>query len=96
MEEEVSSQGCNQLIIVRVCQVASVVSDSARPYGLLGSLCPWDSPGKNTGMGCHALFQGIEPASLMSPELAGGFFTTSAIWEALKQSAHCHKCEVLT
>ena len=23
------------------------------------SLCPWDSPGKNTGMGCHALFQGI-------------------------------------
>ena len=22
-------------------------------------LCPWDSPGKNTGAGCHALFQGI-------------------------------------
>ena len=22
-------------------------------------LCPWDSPGKNTGVGCHALFQGI-------------------------------------
>ena len=21
--------------------------------------CPWDSPGKNTGMGCHALLQGI-------------------------------------
>ena len=21
--------------------------------------CPWDSPGKNTGVGCHALFQGI-------------------------------------
>ena len=25
---------------------------------------------------------GIEPASLMSPSLAGGFFTTSATWEA--------------
>ena len=25
---------------------------------------------------------GIEPASLMSPELAGGFFTSSATWEA--------------
>ena len=25
---------------------------------------------------------GIEPASLMSPVLAGGFFTTSATWEA--------------
>ena len=25
---------------------------------------------------------GIEPMSLMSPSLAGGFFTTSAVWEA--------------
>ena len=24
-------------------------------------LCPWDSPGKNTGVGCHALRQGIFP-----------------------------------
>ena len=22
-------------------------------------LCPWDSPGKNPGVGCHALLQGI-------------------------------------
>ena len=22
-------------------------------------LCPWSSPGKNTGVGCHTLFQGI-------------------------------------
>ena len=22
-------------------------------------LCPWDSPGKNTGVGCHAFLQGI-------------------------------------
>ena len=22
-------------------------------------LCPWDSPGKNTGVGCHTLLQGI-------------------------------------
>ena len=22
-------------------------------------LCPWDSPGKKTGMGCHVLLQGI-------------------------------------
>ncbi|XDA78741.1 hypothetical protein R6Z07M_008774 [Ovis aries] len=32
------------------CQVASLVSDSVRP-------CPWDSPGKNTGVGCHVLLQ---------------------------------------
>ena len=24
-------------------------------------LCPWDSPGKNTGEGCHFLFRGIFP-----------------------------------
>ena len=24
-------------------------------------LCPWDSPGKNTGVGCRALLQGIFP-----------------------------------
>ena len=23
------------------------------------TLCPWDSPGKNTAVGCHFLFQGI-------------------------------------
>ena len=26
-------------------------------------------------------YPGIKPASLMSPALAGGFFTTSATWE---------------
>ena len=41
------------------CQVASVVSDSVRPHGLQPTrlLCPWDSPGKNTGVGCHFLLQ---------------------------------------
>ena len=28
---------------------------------------------------------GIEPVSLMSPALSGGFFTTNATWEALTQ-----------
>ena len=30
--------------------------------------------------------RGIEPASLVSPSLAAGFFTTSATWEALRVS----------
>ena len=35
----------------------SVVSDSSRPHGLQPSrlLCPWDSPGKSAGVGCHCL-----------------------------------------
>ena len=39
----------------------SVVSDSLRPYGLEPTrlLCPWDSLGKNTGVGSYALRQGL-------------------------------------
>ena len=32
---------------------------------------------------------GIEPASLMSPALAGWFFTTGATWEAQLASIKC-------
>ena len=41
----------------------SVVPDSLQPYGVQTTrfLCPWDSPGKNTGVGCHFLFQGVFP-----------------------------------
>ena len=37
----------------------SVVSNSVRPHGLQPTrlLCPWDSPGKSTGVGCHCLLQ---------------------------------------
>ena len=41
------------------CQVASVVSDSVRPHRPQPTRLPrpWDSPGKNTGVGCHFLLQ---------------------------------------
>ena len=36
-----------------------VMSDSLQPHELLPTrlLCPWDSPGQNTGEGCHFLLQ---------------------------------------
>ena len=40
------------------------MSDSLWPLGLYVAprlLCPWDFPGKNTGMGCHFLLQEIFP-----------------------------------
>ena len=42
-----------------VC-VRSVMSDSSRPHRLQPTrfLRPQDSPGKNTGVGCHFLLQG--------------------------------------
>ena len=35
------------------------MSDSVRPHGLQPTKLPrpWDSPGKNTGVGCHLLLQ---------------------------------------
>ena len=33
-------------------------------------LCPWNSPGKNTGVGCHALLQGIFPTQGSNPGLS--------------------------
>jgi len=45
-------------------------------------LCSWSIPGKNTGAVCHFLLQrifptqGIEPLSLASHALTGGFLIT--------------------
>ena len=44
---------------MHMCPVASIVSDSLRSCGLWPArlFCPWDSPGKNTGVGCDFLLQ---------------------------------------
>ena len=46
----------------------------------LYTLCPWDSPHKNTKMGCYALLEGLIQTEglaqgLTSSALAGRFFT---------------------
>ena len=59
---EASSQ---QHLVNHVCvsSVASVMSDSLRSYGPqpVGLLCALDSPGKDAGVGCYDLLQGIFP-----------------------------------
>ena len=43
---------------------AAAAAAAAKSLPLCPALCncsPWDSPGKNTGVGCHALLQGIFP-----------------------------------
>ena len=42
---------------------ASFVSGSVQPYGLQPArlLCPWNSLGKSSRLGCHALLQGVFP-----------------------------------
>ena len=59
-------------VCVCVCvHMCSVVSDSFQPFGIepAGLLCPWDSPGKNSGVGCHFLLQGIFPTQGLNPSL---------------------------
>ena len=47
--------------MLRACYVASVMSNSVQPNVLQPArlLCPWDSPGKITGVGYHPLLQEI-------------------------------------
>ena len=49
----------------------SVISDSLQPHGLQPArlLCPWDSPGKNTGVGSLSLLQGIFPTQELNQGL---------------------------
>ena len=53
---------------VCACRVAQSCL-TLRPHGLYSArlLCPWDSPGKDTGVGCHALLQGIFPTKGSNP-----------------------------
>ena len=55
----------------QLCLTLGDPMDPALLHGL------WDLPGKTPGMGCCFLHQGIEPMSLVSPPLAGRFFTTA-------------------
>ena len=49
----------------------SVLSHSLQSHGLLPTklLCPWNSPGQNTGVGCHFFLQGIFPTQGSNPGL---------------------------
>ena len=56
-----------------VCRVLSrsVISDTLQPHGLQPTRlpCPWNFPGKFTGLGCHFLLQGIFPTQGLNPRL---------------------------
>ena len=62
------------------------MSDSLQLHGLWPArlLCSWDFPGKNTGVGCYTLLQGIFPTQGSSPGLphCRRIFTIRATREA--------------
>ena len=76
---------------VHVLCAQGLSRDPLWPHGLQPTrlLCLWDSPGKNSRLPLPSPGDlpnpGIKLASLMSPALAGEFFTPSATWETLTQ-----------
>ena len=61
--------------------VAKSCPTTAPPWTAAARLLyPWDSPGKNTGVGCHFLLQGTFPTQVSCT--AGRFFTDRAMREA--------------
>ena len=60
MVEYLSSQ------LLLSCPILWDPMDHSLPARLL---CPWDPPGKNTGVGCHALLQGNFPTQGLSLRL---------------------------
>ena len=53
-------------LIVKSCPTLCDTMDNS-PMDYI--LCPWDSPGKNTGKGCHFLLQGTFPTQELNPGL---------------------------
>jgi len=73
-------------------KVASVVSSSLQPYVLQPArlLCLWDSPGKNTGVGCHFLLQGL----ILTEGLNQGLLHCRKIFYCLshRETLHIQEC----
>ena len=91
-------------VCVCVCACArmlscSFISYSLQPHGLQPSrlLSPWNSPGKNTGVGCHSLLQGIFSSQVLNAVsciLCIGRWVLYhwATWEDTTLLVHPQKC----
>ena len=67
------------------------MSDSVRPNGRQPTRlpCPWDSPGKNIGVGCHFLLQCMKVKS--ESEVTQSCLTLSTPWTAAHQGSAVHR-----
>ena len=66
---------------------SSAMSNSVIPWTVATRLlCPWNFPGKNTGVDCHFHLQGIFPiqgSDRKSPVWQAHLFTTEAPWNPI-------------
>ena len=73
MDREEVVHICSGTVLLFSCQVVfnCFASLTCKSHGLQLSklLCPWDFPGKNTGVGCPFFLQGIFPTQRSNPSL---------------------------
>ena len=62
----VAEDGETVVVVQSLSHVQLLLPPGLQPARLL---CPWDSPGKNTGVRCHFLLQGIFPTQESNPGL---------------------------
>ena len=55
LEHLTSMEQCVCVLVAQSCLTLCDPMDCSTPR----LLCPWDFPGKNTGVGCHSVLQGI-------------------------------------
>ena len=85
--------GFSQVAVSR-CVRCSVVSNSLQLHGLWSArlLCPWNSPGKNIGVGSHYLLQGtfqIQAFELRSPAFQSDSLPPWKQWAGATLCLHC-------
>ena len=78
-------KGVFLFMFVHMCAKSLQSSPTLQPYGLLPAalLCPWDSPGKNTGVGCCALYfwqPWVFVAGGLSLVAQSGGYSLVAVW----------------
>ena len=83
--------GCSRFLLLLLSHL--IVSDSVRPCEMQPTRlpCPWDSLGRSTGVGSHALLQGIfltqgsNPGLLHCRQILYCWATREALLESVKQ-----------
>ena len=70
VQREGTGPSCSQLKLLKLTQLCPTLCDP-RDCSPPGSSVHGDSPGKNTGVGCHALLQGIIPTQGSNRGLPG-------------------------
>ena len=76
----------------RVCLILTLWTAPAQ------LLCPWGSPGKNTGVGCHAFLQGIlltQGLNCVSCSSCIAFFTTEPPGKPVYIHTYMHKSLII-